>query len=101
MRIGLAVSDPDRKFAFPLEIRTAPGARRPTRVYFRAVVEREEVGGLVVGLPIHLDGRESPKSAEARSFAAWLAEATGLAVAFYDERFTTRAGRTRPVGRRA
>ena len=57
--------------------------------YFRAVVDREEIGGLVVGLPIHLDGRESPKSAEARIFAAWLAETTSLGVSLYDERFTS------------
>ena len=88
VRIGLAVSDPDHKFSFPLEIRTRQGLAGDG-AFFRAVVEREEIGGLVVGLPIHLDGRESIKSAEARTFAAWLAELTGLGVAFYDERFTS------------
>ena len=88
VRIGLAVSDPDHKFSFPLEIRTRQGPTNDA-AFFRAVVEREEIGGLVVGLPIHLDGRESIKSAEARTFAAWLTETTGLGVAFYDERFTS------------
>ena len=43
----------------------------------------------VVGLPIHLDGRESEKSLEARQFGRWLAEATGVPVEFFDERFTS------------
>ncbi len=50
---------------------------------------REEIGGLVVGLPIHLDGREGVKAGEARAFGAWLSAQTGLTVVFYDERFTT------------
>ena len=53
------------------------------------MVEREEVGGLIVGLPLHTDGREGQKAAEARAFGQWLAETTGLAAAFFDERFTT------------
>ena len=88
VRVGLAVTDPERKFAFPLTT-----YRRRTRdeddAFFRELIEREEVGGLVVGLPIHTDGREGPKAAEARAFGRWLAETTGLPVAFFDERFTT------------
>ena len=88
VRIGLAVSDPDRKLAFPLEIYARRG-RDADAAFFRALVEREEVGGLVVGLPVHLDGREGTKAVEARQFGAWLAETTGLPVTLYDERFTT------------
>ena len=88
VRVGLAVTDPERKFAFPLAT-----YRRRTRdedaAYFRELVRREEVGGLVVGLPVHTDGREGRKAAEARAFGAWLAETTELPVAFFDERFTT------------
>jgi putative Holliday junction resolvase len=43
----------------------------------------------VVGLPVHTDGREGTKAAEARAFGAWLGEVTGLPVVFWDERFTT------------
>ena len=43
----------------------------------------------VVGLPVHLDGRESAKSREARSFGQWLGQVTGVPVEFFDERFTT------------
>src|SRR5262249_13165904 len=65
------------------------GDRRRDADHFRQLVEREEVAGLVVGLPIHLDGREGQKAAEARAFGGWLGEVTGLPVVFWDERFTT------------
>jgi putative Holliday junction resolvase len=88
VRVGLAVSDPDRKIAFPLEVRQRQGAEADA-VFFRSLVAREEVGGLVVGLPVHLDGREGVKAMEARAYGAWLSAQTGLAVMFYDERYTT------------
>ena len=88
VRVGLAVSDPDRRMAFPLETRTREGRDRDA-AFFRALVEREEIGGLVVGLPVHNDGREGDKAREARGYGAWLAEVTGLPVAYHDERFTT------------
>jgi len=87
-RVGLAVSDPERKIAFPLEVRHRRG-READAAFFRELAEREGVGGLVVGLPVHTDGREGAAAAEARAFGAALAEATGLPVVFYDERFTT------------
>jgi putative Holliday junction resolvase len=88
VRIGLAISDPDRKFAFPLEVRQRQGAEADA-AFFRALIAREEVGGLVVGLPVHLNGREGSKAREARAFGTWLIAQTGLPVIFYDERFTT------------
>lgn len=88
VRVGLAVSDPERKFAFPLEVRSRAGAEADA-AFFRALCAREEVGGLVVGLPVHNDGREGQKAAEARAFGAWLGRETGLGVVYYDERFTT------------
>jgi putative Holliday junction resolvase len=88
VRIGLAVSDPDRKFAFPLTTYERGGPEKDA-AYFRTLVVAEEIGGLVVGLPVHLDGREGEKAVEARAFGRWLAETTGLSVAFFDERFST------------
>lgn len=88
VRIGLAVSDPDRRFAFPLEIRQRQG-RDADAAYFRVLIEREEIAGLVVGLPVHNDGNEGTKAIEARQFGTWLGEVTGLPVVYHDERFTT------------
>ncbi len=88
VRVGLAVSDPERKIAFPLGTYTRRGAAADAR-YFQQLVQSEEIAALVVGLPVHLNGREGQKAAEARAFAAWLAKATELPVLFWDERFTT------------
>jgi putative Holliday junction resolvase len=87
-RIGLAVSDPDRKIASPLTTYLR-GDRDADALYFQQVIEKEEIGQLVVGLPIHLSGDESAKSTEARAFGKWLHEITGLPVLFADERFST------------
>jgi putative Holliday junction resolvase len=87
-RIGLAVSDADRKIASPLATYERAG-REVDASFFRRVIETEEIGQLVVGLPIHLSGDESAKSTEARAFGKWLHETTALPVAFADERFST------------
>jgi putative Holliday junction resolvase len=88
VRIGLAVSDPDRKMAFPLATYERRGPQRDAD-FFRALADEEEIGQVVVGLPVHTDGREGRAAAEARAFGGWLAGVTGLPVVFWDERFTT------------
>jgi putative holliday junction resolvase len=88
VRIGLAVSDPQRKIASPLETYRRRDKTQDAR-YFRELVQQEEIAALIVGLPVHTDGREGHKAAEARQYAAWLTEVTGLPVMFWDERFTT------------
>ncbi|HYV35482.1 MAG TPA: Holliday junction resolvase RuvX [Gemmataceae bacterium] len=88
VRLGLAISDRDRKIASPL----ATYARRSEaqdEQFFQRLVEMEEIGGLVVGLPIHNDGREGEKAVEARAYGQWLHDVTKLPVVYYDERFTT------------
>ena len=87
-RIGVALTDPERRMASPFEIY----ARRdpPTdAAYFRRLAADERIVRFVVGLPVHLDGRESQKSTEAREFGKWLAETAGVEVVYFDERFTT------------
>jgi putative holliday junction resolvase len=88
VRIGLAVSDPDRKIAFPLTTLERRDRARDAAA-FQQVVEEEAIGQIVVGLPIHLSGREGQKAIEARAFGQWLGTVTGLPIVFWDERFTT------------
>jgi putative holliday junction resolvase len=88
VRIGIAISDPNRTIASPLEIYTRRGLHHDAQRLQRLVAE-EKVTLFVVGLPIHLSGQESPKSIEARSFGRWLAEITNVPVEFFDERFTS------------
>jgi putative Holliday junction resolvase len=88
VRIGLAVTDAERRISSPLETWTRRGPEADTR-YFRSLVEEEEIGAIVVGLPIHLSGHEGGKAREAQQFGRWLAEITALPVYYWDERFTT------------
>lgn len=88
VRVGLAVSDADRMIASPLATHQRCGRDHDT-AYFRQLVEDERVVGLVVGLPVHLNGREGIKATEARAFGTWLAEAVQRPVVYWDERFST------------
>ena len=88
VRIGIAISDPGRSIASPFENYTRRGEKQDAK-HFQDLALEERVSLFVVGLPVHLDGRESQKSAEARDFGKWLQNATGVPVEFYDERFTT------------
>ncbi len=88
VRVGVAVSDPDRIIASPLETYSRQSEMADAAHYAKIAAEHRAVA-LVVGLPLHANGDESDKSREARAFGAWLTSATGLPVVFWDERFTT------------
>lgn len=88
VRIGVAVSDALRMLASPFETYTRSRPDDDAR-HFKHLASEESIVLFVVGLPVHLDGRESEKSGEAREFGHWLAETTGVRVVFHDERFTS------------
>ena len=88
IRVGVAVTDPDRIIASRLATYTRHSDALDAAYYTRIATECRAVA-LVVGLPLHANGDESEKSREARTFGAWLSSVTGLTVVFWDERFTT------------
>src|SRR5689334_9771475 len=88
VRIGLAISDSRREFASPLCIYQRRDLAADG-MFFVDLAKREQIGQWVVGLPVHLDGRESGKSRQAREFAEWLAKTTNVPVDLFDERYTT------------
>jgi putative Holliday junction resolvase len=88
VRIGVGVTDARRTLASPYEIYRRRDLAADA-LYFQNLAATERIAAFVVGLPVHLDGRESQKSREARQFGQWLAETTGLPVVYFDERFTT------------
>jgi putative Holliday junction resolvase len=88
-RIGVAVSDPDGRFAFPAPALFRSSPHRDLEALQQLASERK-ITQIVVGLPIHLDGRAGPEAAAARTFARELSEATGLPVDLLDERWTSR-----------
>jgi putative Holliday junction resolvase len=87
-RVGAAISDPARTMAFPLEIHERRSPDADAR-HYQELVRENDVDRIVVGLPIHLNGREGHLAVQARIFGDWLAGVTGRRVIYFDERFTT------------
>ena len=88
VRIGIAVSNAGRTIASPLENYTRRSPEQDAQ-RFRRLVDEESIVLFVVGMPVHLDGRESQKSIEALRFGTWLNEVTEVPVEYFDERFTS------------
>jgi len=88
VRIGVAVTDPERRLASPYENYQRRGLAADAQ-YFQRLVREERIAGFVVGLPVHASGEESQKSLEARAFGDWLRATTGRPVQYYDERYTS------------
>ncbi|MBS7401056.1 MAG: Holliday junction resolvase RuvX [Eubacteriales bacterium] len=86
-RIGLALSDPTLLIATPLVIIENRGLKK-NLLRIMDIVEKNDVGQIVVGLPLHVNGDESEMSREARHFGSMFT-ALGLPVAFVDERYTS------------
>ena len=57
----------------------------------KKIIAEKEVGGLVFGLPLQMDGTEGETAKQVREFADKLSQATGLPCAFWDERLSSRA----------
>ena len=88
--IGMALSDTRLMLATPLD--TIRRTRfRDDAQRLRAEIARHQVGGIVVGLPLALDGSEGPRVQGVRQFAKNLLEQTDLPLAFWDERLSTAA----------
>lgn len=88
--IGMALSDTTLLVATPLA--TIRRTRfRDDAARLLAEVDRHGVGGIVIGLPLALDGRDSPRTQSVRQFARNLLACRDLPMAFWDERLSTAA----------
>ena len=86
--IGLAISDVERRLASPL--RTLPrGAFAKDAETLTAIFSEYDVAAIVLGLPLDLNGRDTPRAQSTRAFARNLSTRTTLPIAFWDERFST------------
>lgn len=88
--IGIAISDPLRRVASPLEtIRRSKFATDADRLK-RLIAERG-IAALVIGLPVNMDGSEGPRCQSVRQFAANLLARFDIPLTFWDERLSTAA----------
>ena len=86
--IGVAVSDPDRRIAAPVETVTRKRFTDDAARIFALAGERR-AAGFVLGLPINMDGSEGPRAQATRAFARNLSKLTELPIALWDERLST------------
>ncbi|MDQ2080084.1 Holliday junction resolvase RuvX [Xanthobacteraceae bacterium Astr-EGSB] len=86
--IGVAVSDPDRRLATPVETVARKAFTADAQRVLALAAERKAVG-FVLGLPINMDGSEGPRAQSTRAFARNLARLTELPIALWDERLST------------
>jgi putative Holliday junction resolvase len=98
-RCGLAVSDPTRTLATPLDPVLQPATRRGFGRLV-AVIGELEPEVVVVGLPLSLSGADSDQTRETRAFVQRLRDRLNVPIEVYDERFTTKLAR-RSGGARA
>jgi putative Holliday junction resolvase len=88
--IGLALSDPALSVASPVSTIKRTKFTADANALLKLAAERQ-VGGLVIGLPLNMDGSEGPRCQSVRQFAANLLKLKDLPILFWDERLSTMA----------
>lgn len=86
--IGIAVSDARLGMATPVETIKRKKLKDDVAALTR-VVEDRDIGGLIIGLPMNMDGSEGPRCQSVRQFAANIAPSIDLPMVFWDERLST------------
>jgi putative Holliday junction resolvase len=86
--IGLAISDVERRLSSPLK--TLPrGAFTRDADALIAIFAEFDIAGIVLGLPLDLNGRDTARAQSTRAFARNLSKRTSLPIVFWDERYST------------
>ena len=88
--IGVAVSDATRTVASPLDLIRKVKFTQDAAALFK-LMENRGAGGIVIGLPVNMDGTEGPRCQSSRAFGRNLLRLRDLPIAFWDERMSTMA----------
>lgn len=88
--IGLALSDLERQIATPLETIRRVKFGVDVAALLK-IATQHQVAGLVIGLPLNMDGSEGPRVQSTRAFVRNLVPLTDLPIVFWDERMSTLA----------
>ena len=88
--IGVATSDRTRMIATPIEtIARKKFTQDAERLL--AIANAENIGIIVLGLPVNMDGTEGPRCQSTRAFARNFARLSPIPIVFWDERLSTAA----------
>jgi putative Holliday junction resolvase len=86
--IGIALSDTSRSIATPMEtLRKSKFAADASRI--GKIVSEQNVGAVVIGQPLNMDGSDGPSAQSARAFGRNLAARMTVPIVFWDERLST------------
>ena len=94
--IGTAICDAGWRFATPAKP-IAKGKFMRDKAAIEGIVATRGIAGLVIGLPLNMDGSESPRSQSARAYARNLS-VLGLPILLWDERWSTQAAARDLIG---
>lgn len=86
--IGVAVSDRGLSFAHPRPVILRKKFTADAEA-LTAILNAENCGAVVIGLPVNMDGSEGPRAQASRAFVRNMAKVTDLPFAFWDERLST------------
>jgi len=86
--LGVAVSDVMQSVATPLETIKRTKFTADAQALL-AICDKRQIGGLILGLPLNMDGSDGPRVQSTQAFARNLARLTPLPIAFWDERLST------------
>ena len=88
--IGVALSDPSRKIATPFHTIRREKFGKDAEALLKICADRN-VGGIVLGLPVNMNGTEGPRAQATRAFLRNLTPLTAIPVVLWDERLSTAA----------
>ena len=86
--IGIAVSDKSKTIATPIITIKRKGILKDIEKLL-SILEEYDVGGIVLGLPLSLDGNENERTKKVRKFAQELNRCKDIKIAFHDERYSS------------
>jgi putative Holliday junction resolvase len=88
--IGVATSDRTRMIATPIETIARKKFTQDTERLL-AIIAAENIGLIVLGLPVNMDGTEGPRCQSTRAFARNFAKLSSVPIVYWDERLSTAA----------
>ena len=89
--LGVAACDPGRIIASPIETISRGKKLAPVLDRVFAIYDERRCSGIVLGLPVNMDGTHGPRAQSARALANYMLERRDVPLAFWDERLSTAA----------
>ena len=89
VHLGLALSDSLHITAQPLG-KYQLKSKQENKKYFQCLIAQHEIGKIVIGLPLRMDGTPGRRVAKTEEFANWMKTFLDIPIIFWDERLTTK-----------